>query len=178
MPLNGFDENANTIEDRYSEEIEERFILLCHLWFNFEDTIRQNYDEEIGNHATLNEELLYVAVVNYFSRIDILKAVHRSIMLAPPKRAALTAMWLSHIRPIMLGHIPDWKLKPVHMLINERFAQYVAMNLLDLKVSDLTNDLQRRLDYILRLGCRGEEEMVLWFESFSENCLMKRAQRS
>ena len=141
-----------------------RLTLLISLWHKLCDAIpRESGFSPIDAH--LSGETLLNVVIQYFIRLDHYKLRHNIGVAEPAKRAALTAMWIAHLRPINLRDMADDDLKENYLLINEEYAIFVSISLLEISFDELTPDHHNHILYLLRYGDVCEDSFIFAFEA-------------
>jgi len=114
----------------YREEIKGRIAVRM---AGVEDVFVEIQTRGLIPNATLNKALLYTAIDSYYKDIERIKCFHPIPFTDKHKKAAFSIKWLIKLKPIQLENMcDDDNISKKEILINEYFAIFIAMALLDL----------------------------------------------
>jgi hypothetical protein len=122
-------------DPEYNSKLEERIVSRMAVVEDiFNDLKASSY---LGN-CHINRALLFSAVESYYTDIDRIKCFHDISLTDEHKKAAFSMKWLIKFRPIQLSLECDDKIiKRGDILVNERFAIYIGLNLLNIGLKDI-----------------------------------------
>ena len=140
-----------------------------------EDIFLAIQEKGFFNNAIINRALLYTAVSSYYTDIERIKCFHPIPFTDQHKKAAFSIKWLIKLRPIQLvSDCDDDKAETKHVLINEFFAVFVALALLDMDFSKVPLPTTKYLtNLIYTLFYREVNGMVLSSVMYLLECGIK-----
>lgn len=126
-----------TKDPEYNDKNEDRVISrMATVEFIFKSIQEKGHFQ----NAYLNRALLLTAIESYYIDIARAKCFHDIQLADSHKKASFSIKWLIKFRPIQLGNTCDnGSIKNKDVLVNEIFALFIGLNLLEIDFNDLQN---------------------------------------
>lgn len=147
-------------DPEYNKKTEDRIVSRVAFVENVYNAIKQ---KGYFCNSHINSALLFNAIESYYTDIQRTKCFHDITLSDEHKKAAFSIKWLIKFRPIQLSATCDnGTITIKDILINEIFAIFIGLTLLDIDFNDLPNLSDKFLNNIFyTLHFREIDGMVL-----------------
>lgn len=151
-------------DPKYGEDLENRIALRMQTIEVIFNAIQKKgfFDRD---NVSMNRAILFTAIESYYKDLDRTKCFHHIEQTDEHKKAAFTVKWLVKFRPIQINNsVNDKKINESHILINELFAIFFALVLLELDFQEISRISSKYLKNLV-YTCHFRESNDMVFSS-------------